>query len=390
MTDIKKINLNGTEYTLGGSGSGVTKALKKALIDIFQKVAYVDDNGQQYFEALETALGTKATALAVEPSSFASYTIGATKQLTAVTTPTDALDELTWSSSNTDVATVDATGLVTIIGYGSAVITVSTGTLSATSSVTVSQAVVTSIDAVFNQGTATIYDSYELNELKQYLTVTANYNNGTSAVVNDYALSGTLAEGTSTITASYGGQSDTFDVVVTASHGMIYHIENAVIEQNTINTGVKLFDTDKDFTVAFDAEVTVANGNNTFYFSNFDWTNYIGFCAYKFANGRAAMIRVYSNTNRNSAHALPTEPYRIRFVAYHTAGETKITTDFRVASYPKDTISASASTYTTGYNGSATIGGGSSSAQGWSGTLNSCYIYNRVLTSTEINEYLGV
>lgn len=389
MTDIKKINLNGTDYTLGGSSNGVTKALKKALIDIFENVAYVDGNGQQYFEALETALETKATALAVEPSSFTSYTIGSTQQLTAVTTPTDALDELTWSSSNTDVATVDDAGLVTIIGYGSAVITVSTGTLSATCSVTVSQAVVTSIDAVFNQGTAKIYDSYELTELKQYLTVTANYENGTSAVVSDYALSGTLAEGTSTITASYGGQSDTFDVLVTASNGMIYHLENVSVNNTAIDTGVTLFDTNKDFTVAFDAIIN-EYGSNAVFFTCFDWTNYIGLHVYKFTSALKAMIRVYNKTQTLNSPLLPDSgtAFRLRIVAYHTAGESTITAAFRIASNSKSTISATATTYSTG--SSKTYIGSSTTNSGWVGDLNSFYIYNRVFTSTEINEYLGV
>lgn len=76
-------------------------------------------------------------------------------------------------------------------------------------------AAVTSISAVFTQGAAVIYSTDSLDELNQYLVVTASYSDGTSAIVSNYELSGSLTAGTSTITASYGGQTDTFNVTVT-------------------------------------------------------------------------------------------------------------------------------------------------------------------------------
>lgn len=76
---------------------------------------------------------------------------------------------------------------------------------------------VTSLSAVFNQGSAIIYDTDSLDTLRQYLTVTASYSTGTSAEVTAYTLSGTLTEGTSTITASFGGQTATFSVTVSHS-----------------------------------------------------------------------------------------------------------------------------------------------------------------------------
>lgn len=72
-----------------------------------------------------------------------------------------------------------------------------------------------SITAVFNQGSATIYDTDTLDSLKQYLTVTATYSDSTTETVTTYTLSGTLTAGTSTITATYQGKTDTFSVTVT-------------------------------------------------------------------------------------------------------------------------------------------------------------------------------
>lgn len=94
--------------------------------------------------------------------------------------------------------------------------------------------VLSSITAVFTQGTATIYDTDSLDTLKQYLTVTATYSDSTTATVTDYTLSGTLAEGTSTITASYGGKTDTFSVLVTLRYIITAESDNVFFGSNDI------------------------------------------------------------------------------------------------------------------------------------------------------------
>ena len=85
----------------------------------------------------------KAMSLAVTPATADLAAIGATVQLNA-----EVLDEhgqpmadagITWSSSDTTVATVDPWGLVTAAGYGMAKIT-AVGSVSGTSTVTVAQA----------------------------------------------------------------------------------------------------------------------------------------------------------------------------------------------------------------------------------------------------------
>lgn len=75
-------------------------------------------------------------------------------------------------------------------------------------------ATLTSISCVYTQS-GTVYDTDSLDDLKSDLVVTAHYDNSTSQVVTTYTLSGTLTEGTSTITVSYGGKTTTFNVTVT-------------------------------------------------------------------------------------------------------------------------------------------------------------------------------
>ena len=73
---------------------------------------------------------------------------------------------------------------------------------------------VTSISAVFTQGSEEFYLNSSLDDLKPYLVVTAYYDNGTSGTTTAYTLSGELTEGVSVITVLYGGVSTTFTVNV--------------------------------------------------------------------------------------------------------------------------------------------------------------------------------
>jgi hypothetical protein len=82
--------------------------------------------------------------------------------------------------------------------------------------VVTSQRTVSSISAVYTQS-GTVYDTDTLDSLKSDLVVTATFSDSTTGVISaaDYTLSGTLTEGTSTITVSYGGKTTTFNVTVT-------------------------------------------------------------------------------------------------------------------------------------------------------------------------------
>ena len=78
----------------------------------------------------------KVKSISVSPSS-ATVAIGATVQLSATATPPGSATSFTWASSNSAVATVSATGLVTGVASGSATISASAGGKSGTSTITV-------------------------------------------------------------------------------------------------------------------------------------------------------------------------------------------------------------------------------------------------------------
>lgn len=115
--------------------SGLSDEAKQALLACFKQVAWIGDDGQDYYDALESALYPPADLV--------------------------------------------------------------------------------SISANYTQS-GTVYDTDSLDSLKADLVVTATWSDSSTSTVasTDYTLSGTLTEGTSTITVSYGGKTVAFDVVV--------------------------------------------------------------------------------------------------------------------------------------------------------------------------------
>ena len=77
------------------------------------------------------------TDLIVVPKQVNLEKAGDTRQLSAVKEPVNAAGTLEWTSSNTDVVTVDTTGKVTAVAKGEATITVTCGDKKATCTVTV-------------------------------------------------------------------------------------------------------------------------------------------------------------------------------------------------------------------------------------------------------------
>ena len=65
---------------------------------------------------------------------------------------------------------------------------------------------VSSITAEYNPGQRTIFNEEGFEAIRKSLTVTVNYEDGTSETTEDYTLSGQLLNGSNAITVSYGGK----------------------------------------------------------------------------------------------------------------------------------------------------------------------------------------
>lgn len=161
-----------TSIRAGGRG-GISNAVKEALLDCFEHVAWIDDDGQVYYQALYDALYAK---------------------------------------------------------------------------------VLSSISVVFEQGQTVIYDDDSLDELKQYLTVTANYDDGTTATITTYTLSGTLNPGTSSIQVSYENKKAYFNVTVTHRPGVVT-ITNNLTGCTTSNAAASMTEGDP-----YSATITASSG----------------------------------------------------------------------------------------------------------------------------------
>lgn len=148
----------------GGSGSGLTEDIKTALLACFEKVAWIDEDGQDYYDALYNALYPPADLV--------------------------------------------------------------------------------SISAVYTQS-GTVYNTDTLDSLKGDLVVTATYTDSSTATIPsaDYTLSGTLTEGTSTITVTYAGLTDTFTVTVSVETPL-YQLQE-VATTSLMNLTASLQDVDE-------------------------------------------------------------------------------------------------------------------------------------------------
>lgn len=117
-----------------------------------------DEYDFDYSTPIWPGVEASVKALTVSPESV-QVKVGETVTLTAAPEPALTSDEITWSSSNETVATVDANGIVTAVAVGNATVTAACGALTADCAVTVVDEVEDGISEVTAaDGATTIYD----------------------------------------------------------------------------------------------------------------------------------------------------------------------------------------------------------------------------------------
>ena len=177
--------------------------------------------------AVVAVTNAPVASVTVTPSS-ATVSVGQTAPLTA--TPKDASGTplsgraVTWSSSDTAIARVSGSGLVTAVATGSATITATSEGQSGTSSITVTAVPVASVAVTpasagvqvgqTAQFTATLQDANG-NTLSGRVVTWASSNTGVASVSGG-GLATAKAAGTATITATSEGKSGTSTVTVTS------------------------------------------------------------------------------------------------------------------------------------------------------------------------------
>jgi uncharacterized protein YjdB len=170
-------------------------------------------------------------SIAVTPAN-PTVPVNTTQQMVATgtnsdTSTCDITDLVTWSSSTIANATVSASGLVKGVAAGSLTVTATLGSVTGSTSVSVTAPSITSISVtpddmtlaigVGEQYTASaIYSDGSIQDLVTGVTWTSS--NSSVATVDGNGLATTLSAGTTTITATVGSFTDTSVITVVAAH----------------------------------------------------------------------------------------------------------------------------------------------------------------------------
>lgn len=191
-----------------------------------------------------TAPNVATTGVTLDKHALSLTAGGATSALVATVAPANATNAaVTYTSSNTSVATVSATGVVTPIGAGTATITVTTasGSHTDTCAVTVAAAVVPVASVSLNSPTlslmvggatssltATVLPASATNKM-----VTWSSSNGTVATVSATGVVSPVAAGMATITVTTVDGSHTATCVVTVAPPIA--VSGVMLDMTTLN-----------------------------------------------------------------------------------------------------------------------------------------------------------
>ena len=241
------------------SSSGVVTAMSVGTARI---VVWANDGGE-FATCFVTVSGISVTGVSLNKTSM-SMTVGDTQTLTATITPTNATDKsVSWSSSNTSVATVSSSGVVTAKSQGTATIIVSTadGGRTATCSVSVSAKTVSVTGISLNKTSL----SMEIGE-SQTLIATVSPSNATDKSVSWSSSNTSVATVSSSGVVTAKSQGTATIIVSTVDGGKTATCSVSVSAKTVSVTGVSLNKTSLSMTVGdtqtLTATITPTNATN--------------------------------------------------------------------------------------------------------------------------------
>lgn len=249
---------------------------------------------------------------------------------------------------------------------------------------------VQSISAVYTQSGA-VYETDNLDVLEDDLVVTATYEGGTTGVIpaGSYTLSGTLAEGSSTVTVTFGGKTATFTVTVETAQ---WSTKNEAFDGGFISTLVPLCNEDRDWTIAFDVtlDTNPTSGDASTYrllrLIDSSGTHY-AIAFYKKAGNSTDYSLQYMATEKTITGAT-VGTGRIRFVITHAKDSGSTSIAFRKDS--GETVTGSISETFAAASANVVLGQTSGANQLPKGTFNFAAIYYSVFSQASIDDFIGV
>ena len=208
-----------TTYLTKHPITGLTNAQLTALDNMFKVCAYIKEDISSEYNAFKNAFTsggdtpvtkqyTITNNLTNCSNSNSATTITENSSYSATITANNdyTLENITITMGGNDItSTAYSNGNINITSVTGNVVITGTATQSTTPTETL-----TSISATYSGGTVVVGTS--LDDLKANLVVTANYSDSTNVTVTGYTLSGSIAEGSNTITVTYQGKTTTFIV----------------------------------------------------------------------------------------------------------------------------------------------------------------------------------
>lgn len=254
--DYASTTANGTHTSIP---SKTTNNIQQIRDNINARLEYMDS----YINGLVESVPCTAITLNKSTLSFATAD---TQTLVATVTPVDTTDSIIWSTSPSGICTVE-NGVVTPIKNGNCIITATCGNQTATCNVVVSgittkYTITNNLTNCTNSNTATTIE--ENSSYTATITVSEGYTLGNISVT----MGGTDISSTAVANGVITINNITGNVIITASatndadvSNPVYTLPQATTFNGTsdyIDTGVKLFDTDRNFTIFID----FVNGTN--------------------------------------------------------------------------------------------------------------------------------
>ena len=205
-------------------GSGMATTLAAGSTTITATVGALSDN------TLLTVVAAHLTSITLSPAT-ASIALGTKQQFSAVGNfddgSTQPLTSVTWFSGSSAVASVDQNGLASGLGAGNATITVASGSVTGTASLTVTGATLVSLavtpaNASMATGTTKQFAATGTfsDSSTQDMSGSVLWSSSSPAVatINSAGLATSVAPGNSTIAAAFGSVSGSTGLTVSTAH----------------------------------------------------------------------------------------------------------------------------------------------------------------------------